>query len=266
MKKKQQNLISVLIVDDEPEACDNLEAILTTYAPDSIHIAGKATDTIQAEVLIRQSSPDLVLLDIHIPNENGFEFLSRLGQYTFEIIFVTAYDQYALKAFKLNAIDYILKPISIQELTTAVDKVKERLLYKKIAHNDQLSTSRVLQQVYNKTTLNQFTFKDKQRVNVVLFEHILYIEAMGSYSKMFYTVDGKEQSYVLSHSLSEYEELLPPELFYRVHKSYLINRMHVVNVSKDGNPTALLSSNFSLPVGRRRLSSFLSFLSGSSSL
>src|ERR1700689_5825299 len=119
-------LLNVLIVDDEMEACDNLKNILMEYVDKEINIAGIANNTREAEAQINNFLPDAVFLDIEMPNENAFHFLSRISPFGFEVIFVTAYDEYAIKAFKLNAVDYILKPISIAELTAAVQKLKEK--------------------------------------------------------------------------------------------------------------------------------------------
>ncbi|HEY9177527.1 MAG TPA: LytTR family DNA-binding domain-containing protein, partial [Flavipsychrobacter sp.] len=208
-------------------------------------------------------TPDLVFLDIHMPGENAFEFLHRIGSFSFEIVFVTAFDDYAINAFKLNAVDYILKPVYVAEVEAALQKAKEKLLHKKITLKDSAFFSRILQQVYNKQSLDQFSFRDNGTVHVVPFKDIIYIEAMGSYTRVFYRIDNREKTFTMSHSLSEYEQLLPGELFYRIHKSYLVNRMHVLNVSKSGTPATLLSDSRMLPVGRRRLAGFLSFLNGS---
>ncbi len=262
MQPAKTECMKILIVDDEELICENLKAILSEHINYNISIAGMANDTCAAEQLIAVSQPDLVLLDINMPGENAFEFLHRLGNFSFEVIFVTAHDEFALKAFKLNAIDYILKPISISDITIAIGKARERLIQKKIASGNPSFYSKILQQVYNKSSPDQFTFRDNKTVNIIPFKDIIYLEAKGAYSRIYYTHNNREQSFIMSHSLSEYEQLLPYELFYRVHKSYLINRMHVMNVTRSGNPATLLTDNRSLPVGRRRLSKFLSFLNG----
>src|SRR4051812_32436582 len=120
-----EKAMRVLIIDDEQEACDNLKNILSEYIDSNIHVLRTANDTIAAQWLITELNPDAIFLDIDMHNENAFEFLQRIYPYNFEIIFVTAYDEFAIKAFKLNAIDYILKPINIDELTNAIIKLRE---------------------------------------------------------------------------------------------------------------------------------------------
>src|ERR1700740_2529996 len=115
--------LNVLIVDDEMEACANLQHILSEYVDKEINIVGIANNTREAEAAIAKAAPAAVFLDIEMPNENAFHFLERIAPFNFEVIFVTAYDEYAVKAFKLNAVDYILKPISINELNQAVQRL-----------------------------------------------------------------------------------------------------------------------------------------------
>ncbi len=105
-------IIKVLIVDDEKKACSNLRSILSEFVDVKINVAGIAHSGVEAGRLVSEVSPDAIFLDIEMPNENAFEFLARISPFNFEVIFVTAYDEYAVRAFRLNAIDYILKPIS----------------------------------------------------------------------------------------------------------------------------------------------------------
>lgn len=254
--------LNVVIIDDEPEACENLKFILKQYINCNISVAAIAHNTRDAELITKATQPDLIFMDIDMPRENAFDFLQRIQPVSFEIIFVTAFDEYAVKAFKLNAVDYILKPINIGELELAIEKVRERILHKKIFQQDHTFYDRILQEVYNKTSIEQFTFKGKDSVEVIPFKDIIFIEAMGSYSKIHYRKEHQEKNFVMSHSIAEYEELLPAHLFYRIHKSYLVNRVHVTQIYKGENPSTLLDDKKTLPVGRRRLQSFLSFING----
>src|SRR6202012_3296754 len=113
-------------------ACINLKNILREYVDREINVVGVANNTREAEKQITRFSPNAIFLDIEMPNENAFHFLTRISPFEFEVIFVTAYDEYAVKAFKLNAVDYILKPISIEEVSNAVTKAKEHIAYKKL--------------------------------------------------------------------------------------------------------------------------------------
>jgi two-component system, LytTR family, response regulator len=254
--------LKAMIIDDEHEACENLKFILKQYITCNISVAAIAHNTKDAEHLAQAIKPDLVFMDIDMPRENAFDFLQRIQPISFEIIFVTAFDEYAVKAFKLNAIDYILKPINIGELEHAIKKVQERLLHKKIFGQDFAFYNNLLKEVYNKTSIEQFTFKGKDGMEVVPFKDIVFIEAMGSYSKIYCYKEQHEKNFVMSHSIAEYEEILPPRLFYRIHKSYLVNRVHVLQIFKGDAPSTLLSDKKNLPVGRRRLQAFLSFING----
>src|SRR5690242_15259365 len=119
--------LQVLIVDDEKKACTNLKNILLEFVDPGIVIAGIANSTAEAESLIADTTPDAIFLDIEMPTENAFHFLDRISPVNFEVIFVTAYEEYAVRAFRLNAVDYILKPISIAELKKAVQRLKDRI-------------------------------------------------------------------------------------------------------------------------------------------
>lgn len=254
--------INVLIVDDEREACVNLENLLTQYVDDNVNVVGKAQSTSEAEQLIDKYAPDALLLDIEMPKENAFNFLDRLSPLKFEVVFVTAYDEYAIKAFKLNAVDYILKPISIPELKDAIGKLREKMIIRsefsgKYSGLDVGSLSR---QVTRKVKGTKITLKDNNVIEVVDFRDIYFIEAQGSYFKVVFTKDQALREIVMCGSLTEYEELLPPELFFRVHKSYVINCQHVTNMLKGEHAQVAMTGGFTLPVSRRRFNALLDFL------
>ncbi|MEI8279081.1 MAG: LytTR family DNA-binding domain-containing protein [Bacteroidota bacterium] len=251
--------LNVIIVDDEKEACKNLSSILLEYVDPDIHISGIAHNTTEAELLIQEKKPDAIFLDIEMPNENAFHFLERIYPFPFEIIFVTSYDEYAIRAFKLNAVDYILKPISIPELSNAVQKLNEKLKYKHLLDVSQVYDT-LSHDVNNGLRTNKITLRDNQQIEIVDFKNICYLEAMGSYCKVVFLINDVEKQIVLSHAISEYEELLPDDMFYRIHKSYLVNCRRIQKVMKEDNPYLLMKNNATLPIGRRRFSSFISFL------
>ncbi|MGO4290226.1 LytR/AlgR family response regulator transcription factor [Chitinophaga sp. RAB17] len=245
--------INIIIVDDEQDACRNLRHLLLTYIDARIAIKGMAYNTQEAEKLIRTHQPDAVFLDIEMPGEDAFHFLERLKPLNFEVIFVSAYDEYAVKAFRLNAVDYILKPIDTTELTNAVEKLKEKCHYRKIAHDWQT-------QAPSKAKPNQITLRNHLQIEIVDFKDLLYIEANGNYSKVFFQHNSIPKSIVMSHSISEYEALLPDTLFYRIHKSYLVNCRHIRKILKEETPMILLDNRYRLPVGRRRYKGLLFYL------
>jgi two-component system LytT family response regulator len=252
--------LRILIVDDEKEACRNLKNLLLTFVDPDIHIAGIAHNTKDAGTLINTLHPDAVFLDIDMPEENAFSFIERMPAPDFEIVFVTAYDEYAIRAFRLNAIDYLLKPINIQELTDAVKKLRERVAYKQQSgkkHNEYVELAK---QVTAKTKQHQMMLKDKNHWEIVDFRDILFVEAHTSYSRIFFLKDNTPDQVMMSHSIATYEELLPPELFYRIHKSYLVNCLHLKQIDIGDAPMVVIHREYKLPIGRRRYTEFRSFL------
>jgi len=253
-------LLNVLIVDDEMEACTNLKHMLREYVDKEINIVGIANNTREAEAQIISFSPEAVFLDIEMPNENAFHFLSRVSPFNFEVIFVTAYDEYAIRAFKLNAVDYILKPISITELTEAVQKLKEKIRYKHILSENAVSYTEISNQVNNKAKSQRITLKDNNSIEVVEFRDIFFVEAQGSYVRILFLKGNETREIILSGSLTDYEELMPSDLFYRIHKSYLINCIHVKKILKDEYSQVVIRDVFTLPISRRRFAPLLQYL------
>lgn len=252
--------MKILIVDDERKACANLKNILLEYVDPGLNIVGMAYNTQEAEKQIIQLKPDAVFLDIEMPNENAFEFLDRIAPFRFEVVFVTSYDEYAIKAIKLNAIDYILKPISITELENAVHKLKEKIRYKNTLAESSLSYTHISDLADNKVPSQKIVLKDVHSAEVVDFKNICFIEAQSSYSRIVFFKNGSSKEVIMSSPLSDYEELLPPDLFLRIHRSYLINCSHIKQIFKDGTSRIMLKGDFLLPVSRRRYVVLLNFL------
>ncbi|MES2704948.1 MAG: LytTR family DNA-binding domain-containing protein [Bacteroidota bacterium] len=251
--------IKVLIVDDEKKACINLQNLLAEFIDADVNVVGIANSTKEAEAQIALHNPDAVFLDIHMPNENAFHFLDRIAPFNFEVIFVTAYDEYAVRAFKLNAIDYILKPISIKELAAAVQKLKERLKYKTLLSASELSFAEVSGQVANKLKPTRITLRGINKIEVVDFRDIYFLEAQSSYSKILFTRNNKVREMTMSNPLSDYEEILPMNIFYRIHRSYLVNCSHITSVVNDESKI-VIEPDFILPVSRRRFGALIDFL------
>lgn len=251
--------INALIIDDEKEACDNLKTILSEFIDSDINIAGIANDTVAGRKLIETLRPDVVFLDIEMPDENAFQFLERISPFDFEIIFVTAYDEFAIKAFKLNAIDYILKPIDIDELAGAVRKMKDRIFYRlHKQHADHPADA--LRQIANKEHPHRLTLRSLSQLEVVDFRDIYSIEGQGSYSKISFKKAGTNREFISSNVLSYYEDILPASVFYRVHKSYLVNCSQIDKIILNGHFSLALNSKELIPISRRRYADFIKFL------
>jgi len=251
--------VSIILVDDEPEACENLENIINQFITNEINILGYAFNTIEAGEKIKALNPDAIFLDIEMLNENAFQFLEKLGEIPFEIVFVTAYDEYAIRAFKLNAVDYILKPINIHDLKVAIERLQERIRYKNILKQNNRFYSALSEQINKQKQQDQIIIKDSNQLEAVAFRNIIYVKAMGSYSKIFYRQQAEEKNVLMSRPIAEYEELFPPDIFFRSHRSFLINCQYIRYFSRE-DMTVTMSNGEVLPVGRRRFTDLLAFI------
>jgi len=251
--------LKALIIDDEPTACRNLERLLEGFTH-NIQVMGTAHNTAEAEQQIQLLHPDILFLDIQMPNENAFQFLERQENIPFEIIFVTAYDEFAIRAFKLNAVDYILKPIDIKELQSAVVKLTERMSFKQYQVNRNVSVNALSQQINKRTEQQQLILKSGAEFEIVSFKNILYLEAMGSYTRVVYFKGNSGKTSMMTRPITEYEELLPDNIFIRIHKSYLINCNHIKRLIKEELASIQLSNDIILPIARRRYKRVLDFL------
>ena len=247
-------------MDDELKACSILKNLLIKYVDPDINIAGIANNTKDAEELVHKLRPDAVFLDVEMPGENAFNFLKRISPISFEVVFVTAYDDYAIKALRLNAVDYILKPISINELRNAIERLKDRLKLKKNGRELKSSYSELSCDIDTKAKQHKIILKDKNNTEVVYFKDIFYIEAQGSYSRVFFRKFGSVKEITMSWLVTDYEELLPADQFFRIHRSYLINCSHINRILNEEVNYVLLNNEFKLPVSRRSYTPLIDFL------
>lgn len=248
---------NALIVDDEIEACKNLQALLLQCKSYQVNIIGIANNTAQAEKILSQILPDVIFLDIEMPEENAFQLLSRLGQVPFEIIFVTAYEDYAIKALKLNALDYILKPLCLEELNFAIQKLIER---RYSWQPGEKIVSNFLTQFSKKNTNNSIVLRDKSEFLIVEIKNIVFIEAENSYARFHFFDLENPRVILMSHPLSYYEELLSSEVFFRAHKSYLVNYNFIQKLIRNESSSLLLKTNQTIPISRRRFQLLIDFL------
>lgn len=243
-------MINALIVDDEPKNIRILNGLLEESCPE-VKILGEAISAETAIPLIHEKNPDLVFLDIEMPYGNAFDLLDRIMPVNFEIIFITAFDDYTLKAFKYSALDYLLKPVSIDELQTAVRKAKERIRFKNI--NQQLQN---LLFNINKpnASLQKIALPCNDGLVFVLLSDIIRFEAKGGYTHVHMT-DG--QKYISSRIIKEYEEILPEDIFFRIHNSHIINLNYVKKYHKGRGGVIEMSDSAVIEVATRRKDEFL---------
>lgn len=232
-----------IVVDDEYFCRNNLKMILDDFCPE-VEVVGMAESADEARSLISTHQPELIFLDIKMPKEDGFSFLDSLPTRNFSVVFTTAHNEYAFKAFKADAIDYIEKPINIEELKDAVHKAV------KIHQTD----SPVKTEVAPKEN-NRISFTTRDGFITVKYEDIIHLEASDNYTMIYMTNDRKHLS---CKNIKVYEESLDPKVFYRVHKSHIINvTNHLKGFSRNDGNSAILSNNKQVPVARRKLAEFL---------
>ncbi len=237
----------IALVDDEADARQLLRSMISSLCPD-VEVCGEAGSVESAYVLIRQTQPHVVLLDISLEDENGFDLLDKFPHPTFQVIFTTAHDEFALKAFRYHALDYLLKPINPVELAQAIDRVKQEVI-----PNFQAKISNLLESTRNKQ-LNKITLNSQEGMVFLRLDQIIRIESEGSYST-FYLLN--QERHVVSRPMREFEELLPKDLFFKLHQSHLINLAFVKKILREEGGYALMEEGCKVPIARRRKDEFL---------
>lgn len=239
-------MIKTIIIDDEQNNVDNLYLLLQRYCP-QVDIVATALNADDGEKIILQYNPDLVFLDIQMPGKSGFELLKSLNNYSFEIIFVTAYDQYGIQAIKFAAIDYLLKPINIEDLKLAVHKAVDRRAQKQ--QNLQLENLiRLLQQKQHKET-HRIALQTTKEIRFVEADKITRCESSNNYTTFFLVT---EEKILTSRPIYEYEEILQDYGFIRCHQSHLVNKKFIKSWIKEDGGYLLLEDLSQIPVSRQK--------------
>lgn len=217
--------MTAIIIEDEEVSREILRNYLASYCPD-VELKGEAGNIEGGEKLIRNYNPDIVFLDIEMPYGNGFDLLEKIDDINFEVIFITAFSDYAIKAINLSASSYLLKPIDIDELVGAVEKIKNNILN----HSETFSTKILAENIKTLNNKEQkMVLPQMDGFEVVKICNIIRAEASDNYT-ILYLEDGKK--YTLSKTLKHYENLLSEYGFLRTHKSHLLNLDHIVKYKK----------------------------------
>jgi two-component system, LytTR family, response regulator len=242
-------MLSVIIIDDEAKGRMALREKLMTYCP-QINIVAEADNGQDALILIEKHKPQLIFLDIEMPRMSGFEMLNKLPDKNFHIIFTTAFDQYAIKAIKYSAFDYLLKPIDIEELITAISKAE-------LTENNQTKKQlEVLQHnlQHQKKQLNKLAIATLDGLMFYDINDIVHLEANSNYTYIYLV---NKIKITASKTLKEFEELLPDDIFFRTHHSHLINLNYIKRYIKgDGGQIELQNGTY-VDVSRRKKEEFL---------
>jgi two-component system LytT family response regulator len=244
-------MIKAVLVDDEEKAIKSLEWELEQFSRE-IRVVASFTDPFLAQEYLKEQVPDCIFLDIEMPTMDGFQFIQKLQNKDVAVVITTAYNQYAIKALKNQAIDYLLKPIDADDLKETIDKIHR--------HNARrLTTSRLEKFLISHNTHSQnrkITLNTDGKLLFLENEDILYAESDGNYSTI-YLSDGRKL--VLTKKLKEIDQLLPEKTFFRIHNSYIINLDKVKEYIKtDGY--VVLESHHKIPVSRKKKSDFLDLI------
>jgi len=237
-------VIRTTIIDDERENREIISSLLYKHFP-NIDVIGTADGVSTGYDLIRKHSPDLVLLDIKMEDGLAFDLLNHLGYIDFKIIFISAYEEYALKAIKFSALDYLLKPISIKELKAAIEKAEKQIIKDLQLQIVELNNN--LHPVNDK----RIVLRTFDQLHLIPVKKIVRCEADRSYCK-FFLQNGKE--IMISYPMKEYEDLLVEQGFIRLHKSHLVNLSFIESYVKSEGGSVILSDGSCIPVSERKKS------------
>ena len=238
-------MLKALLVDDDIRDREVLEMLLKKYCSEEISITGHADTVDTAYLAILELKPDVVFLDIELGTQTGFDLLSRFTDFPFKIIFTTSYDQYAIRAIRFNALDYILKPVDIEELVNAVHRLQTA--GRTSIDKELKNLVRNLSYPYHKS--NRIAIPLQNGYKMIAVEQIMYCEAEKEYTYIHCT---NQPAICSSTNLGEYENLLEDYSFCRVHHSFLVNRDHVTQYIKGEGGELIIGKDKSIPVSRRK--------------
>ncbi len=245
--------LRVLIVDDEADARDNLRLMLEEHCPE-VQVVGQAGSALEAREKIQAVQPNALFLDIKMPGEDGFALLASIAELDLPVVFVTAYDEFALKAFQQNALDYLEKPVDIDALQRAVKKLHK--LSDELGGTPPSAIAALMKDPASPLS-SRVAVPGREGLVLLKHEDILYLEANDSYTTI-HLKDGKRS--VSSKHIRVFETNLDPKTFFRVHKSFIINLAHLKGFNRAEGNMAVLDTGTLIPVSRRRLPDFLGLI------
>jgi two-component system, LytTR family, response regulator len=248
-------LIKAIIIDDEENNCLNLRNMLNRYCPE-VEVAAYALSASEGFELIKASKPDVVFLDIEMPGGTGFDLLQMTHAHDFDVVFVTAFDQYAIRAIRFCAIDYLLKPVDYKELVMAVNRVISR---KNDRQKIQLSMQNYVENIGTSKTERKIALVSSNRNIYVKVKEIIRCEGENNYTRVF-VVNGEKV--LVTRTLKDFEELLEDSGFIRVHQSHLINMDHIHSFEKKDGGYILMCDKSVVHISRQRKEKVMKMLAG----
>jgi len=246
--------IKAIIIDDELNSLQNLQQKLEGFCPD-INIIATAQKPEEGLLLLKQHQPDVVFLDIEMPKMSGFRMLEELGEYDFDIIFTTAYNHYSIDAIRISAFDYLVKPIGIEDLQQAVERLhktynkqtKEKIDILKKSLSD------------NRSQEDKIAISTSEGIEFIPIKNILHIESKSNYSKIYMP---ENKNIMVTKILKDFEEMLLPYNFYRVHNSHLINLNYIKKYIRSEGGQVMLQDGTVIDISRRKKEEFLKMIGG----
>ena len=246
--------IKAVIIEDEEKSRNTLKNMLTDFC-EGVEIVGMGESIADGVKSIIEHKPDLVFLDIELPNGNGFELFNYFPLGHFDVIFTTAYDQFAVQAFKMSAIDYLLKPIDLEDLRNGLQKVRDK------KHGEFLKEKIETLRSNLNNTFHKLALPSSDGLIFIELNDIIRCEASGNYTK-FHLTNGS--SHLISKTLGHYEEILKDSNFFRTNRADLVNLNHIQKYTRQKRATILLSDGTTLNIAEGRKNSFLEIFEGKS--
>lgn len=243
-------MITAILIDDDESNISSLKEKLARHCP-QVRVVAASESAQEAIELIENIKPDIVFLDIEMPLMNGFTLLQQIENRNFELIFVTAYDHYAIKAIRFSALDYLVKPVEPAELKEAV----ERAVQKRNSNIPNERLELLLENLSNpKKQSKRIAIPGREGLHFIKMDDIIYLEASNNYT-MIYTV--QNEKYLVCQTIKDFEETLPPENFVRIHNSYIINKDFAERYIRGEGGQVVLNNGVTLDVSKRKKSEFL---------
>ena len=246
-------MIRAVLIDDEEDAREALRLSIQQYCPE-VALVAVCSSPEEGLQRLRDQRPDLLFLDIQMPRLSGFDLLQQLTPVPFEVVFVTAHDQYAIKAIRFSALDYLLKPVDVDDLVQAVRKVQQRLQQKNSAYQYQ---SVLHNMRFRPGKIDRLAVPSFEGIDFFNLEDIIYCQADGNYTTLHLT---HQQSQLISKNLKDFESLLTESGFCRVHHSSLINIKHIQKYVRGEGGYVILTDGHHVDISRRKKEAFLSML------
>ena len=251
---KQDNTIRAIIIDDQDDIRSINRRLLTQNFPD-IEVIGEADSVDSGIELIMQTQPDLVLLDIEIKGGTGFNILQRVKPYNFMVIFITAFDDFAIKAIKFSALDYILKPINETEFCDAIESAISTYERNRV----EMQVQNLLNHAEDSGKNRKIVLRTQESIFLVELDEILYCESDNSYTT--FHLEG-DKTILVSKSIKEYDQMLTPYRFFRPHQRYIVNLNKVERIDKIDGGSIILKNMESVPISHRRKQALMDLLKG----